>query len=88
MTNTYNLSDGKHAIIIISNRSGQTHGNNRLIIGFLSIELSGGELRYWTGRFIKTSMFVVKLEPGRRYEHIFQGIKISSNDQNTFYIEM
>ena len=88
MANTYELSDGKHAITIISNKAGHKHGNNHLVLQFLSIELSKGEFRYWTGRFIKTGMFVVKLEPGKPYEHIFQGIKISSKDQKTFNIEM
>jgi len=88
MTNTYELTSGKHAITIISNRIGQKHGTNRLIIAFLSIELVGNKLEYWTGRIIKKETTVVKLEPGRQYEHIFEGIKISSNDQKTFYIEI
>ncbi|MFH0869892.1 MAG: hypothetical protein V1866_02445 [archaeon] len=88
MTNTYELIDGKHSITIISNSNGRMRGTNHLVIKYLFIELSGSELRYWTGRFIKDSMFTVKLETGRPYEHLFQGIKIFSRDQKVFNIEM
>jgi len=61
---------------------------NHLVIMFLSIDFTGSKLIYWTGRFIKTGKFEIKLEPNKPYMHEFEGIRIRSDDQKTFYIEM
>jgi hypothetical protein len=84
----YTLVDGKDSITIISNSQGRMDRKYALTIKFLSIQLYNGVLGYWTGRFIKTGMVEVNLEPGKPYEHIFEGVVITSKDQKTFHIKI
>lgn len=93
MANQYVLSSGSNSILVITDRrASQTGPNGLLIPPGLNVELSGTDLVYWTGRFIKTDFFKVKLSQGKPYEHIFEignlPVKISSKDQKTFRIEM
>jgi hypothetical protein len=87
LANKYTLTHGSHTITIISNAEGDQHGDHHLTIKYLTIEFLGAKLRYWIGNIRKLGLTEITLEHGKLYQHIFEGIKILSKDQKTFYIE-